>query len=235
MKAKATRELVRINSLVSEIDRAYHQAASNFGLADSIMNILYAICNYGDDVQVSELVALTSMPKQTLNSALRKCEKAGLTEIEVTSHKNKKVKLTSEGKALAAGGILGAYDATFGLMGTMFGIDGCRVTACLANSSLAVSDTDEELALIGSVPLDAVVAATAPALGIDLSKYTNTDGTYNYFGAFDCASLDGEAAADKNGNIGVSGEQAAYGEALKSTLGEGWNYEEGKLPVPKAQ
>ena len=101
MKVKATRELVRINSLVSEIDRAYHQAASNFGLTDSIMNILYAICNYGDDVQVSELVALTSMPKQTLNSALRKCEKAGLTEIEVTSHKNKKVKLTSEGKALA--------------------------------------------------------------------------------------------------------------------------------------
>lgn len=143
--------------------------------------------------------------------------------------------VSGEGKVVSAGGILGAYDATFGLMGTMFGIDGCRVTSCLANSSLTVAGADEELALIGSVPLDAVVAATAPALGVDLSKYTNADGTYNYFGAFDCVSLDGEAAADKNGNIGVGGEQAAYGEALKSTLGEGWNYEEGKLPVPKAQ
>lgn len=143
--------------------------------------------------------------------------------------------VSGEGKVLSAGGILGAYDATFGLMGTMFGIDGCRVTSCLANSSLTVADADKELALIGSVPLDAVVAATAPALGVDLSKYTNADGTYNYFGAFDCVSLNGEAAADKNGNIGVSGEQAAYGEALKSTLGDGWKYEEGKLPVPKIQ
>ena len=103
MKVKATRELVRINSLVSEIDSLYRRAAVNFGLSDSIMNVLYAICNYGDgdDVQISELVELTSLPKQTLNSALRKCEKAGLTEIEAASHKNKRVKLTPDGKALA--------------------------------------------------------------------------------------------------------------------------------------
>ena len=101
MKVKATRELVRINSLVSEIDSLYRRAAVNFGLSDSIMNVLYAICNYGDDVQISELVELTSLPKQTLNSALRKCEKAGLTEIETASHKNKRVKLTPDGKALA--------------------------------------------------------------------------------------------------------------------------------------
>ena len=144
--------------------------------------------------------------------------------------------VSGEGKVLSAGGILGAYDATFGLMGTMFGIDGCRVTSCLANSSLTVADADKELALIGSVPLDAVVAATAPALGVDLSKYTNQDGSYNFFGAFGCVLVRGNAAeADSNGNVTVAGESALYGNAMEEVLGDGWTYEDGKLPVPKAQ
>lgn len=119
-------------------------------------------------------------------------------------------------------------------MGTAyFQIDACRVTNCLDLSSYKTEQEAQTLNVVGSVPLDAVVAATAQGFGVDLTKYTNADGSYNFFGAYDCVSVrDAQAGADANGNIAVNGEAAAYGEAVKDVLGDGWTYAAGKLPVP---
>ena len=137
-------------------------------------------------------------------------------------------------QTVAVGGILGAFDCTYGLMGTAyFQIDACRVTNCLDLSSYKTEQEAQTLNVVGSVPLDAVVAATAQGFGVDLTKYTNADGSYNFFGAYDCVSVrDAQAGADANGNIAVNGEAAAYGEAVKDVLGDGWTYAAGKLPVP---
>lgn len=145
--------------------------------------------------------------------------------------------VSGEGKTFAAGGILGAFDCTYGLMGTAyFQIDACRVTNCIDMSSLKVAGEGAALDIVGSVPLDAVTAATAPAFGVDLTKYTNEDGTYNFFGAFNCVKVrEQAAAADSNGNVTVADESAIYGSAMEDVLGDGWSYSAGSLHTPKAQ
>lgn len=145
--------------------------------------------------------------------------------------------ISGKNKTLNAGGVLGAFDCTYGLMGAAyFGMDGCRLTNCIDSSTLTVSGAEQSLSIVGSVPLDAVTAATAAGFGVDLTKYTNEDGTYNFFGAFDCVLVrDSAAGADSNGNVTVDVESALYGTAMEDVLGDGWIYESGKLPVPKAQ
>ena len=63
----------------------------------------------------------------------------------------------------------------------------------------------------------------------DLDLYTS-----NFFGAFNCVKVRNVAAeADTNGTVTVASESALHGEALKTTLGDGWTYTAGQLPTPK--
>lgn len=89
----------RINYLVREIDAAYHEAAWRLGLSDSAMSILYTICLNGDHCPLGDIVSLSNISKQTINSALRKLEESGAVETRGT--KKKQVYLTEAGKALA--------------------------------------------------------------------------------------------------------------------------------------
>ncbi len=89
----------RYSYLTSEIDAAYHEAARKLGLSDSAMRILYTICLNGDDCPLSDIVSLSGISKQTINSALRKLEDAGV--VETVGRKKKQVHLTAGGKLLA--------------------------------------------------------------------------------------------------------------------------------------
>lgn len=146
---------------------------------------------------------------------------------------------TVEGQTFTVGGILGANDTLYGVMGyACFGIqNGCRVNNCIDMSTLTKNGTAEEnLQTIGKYAIyDAEVKGYAEALGADVSSFTNADTyTSNFFGAFNCVKVRGEAAeADANGTVTVASENAIYGEALKTTLGEGWNYTTNELPTPK--
>ena len=68
-----------------------------------------------------------------------------------------------------------------------------------------------------------------------MTNFKRADGSYTFFGAFNCVIVrDGDAAGtDTDGNVTVNSESAVYGEMVKATLGDGWTYENGKLPVPK--
>ncbi|MGN0907689.1 MAG: MarR family winged helix-turn-helix transcriptional regulator [Bullifex sp.] len=90
-------ELRRINHLIAELDWIYHQAALKFSLSDSEFAILYTICCEGDGLGITELVRLCGMPKQTMNSALRKMEKEGLITLTDTDGRKKAVHLTEKG------------------------------------------------------------------------------------------------------------------------------------------
>lgn len=140
------------------------------------------------------------------------------------------------GQTFAAGGILGGYDTTMGLVGAMFGIQGDRISNCIDISALNATGAavlSGKLQSVGSIPADAIVQAVAPAMGVDLTAYTREDGTLNYFGIFDSVRVRGTvSAADADGNITVASESDLYGETLKSTLGEGWVYTENQLPTP---
>ncbi len=144
-----------------------------------------------------------------------------------------------EGQTFTVGGILGANDTLYGVMGyAYFGIqNGCRVNNCIDMSTLTKNGTAvADLQIIGKYALyDAEVKGYAEALGADVSSFTNADTyTSNFFGAFNCVKVRATAAeADANGTVTVAQESDLHGEALKTTLGEGWNYTEGQLPTPK--
>lgn len=153
------------------------------------------------------------------------------------------------GQAFTAGGILGGFDAQMGLVGAMFGISGDRITNCIDISTLTATGTAvfaSELKSVGSLPMDAIVKVIAegmfpsdketgtPNPMLNLANYTRQDGTLNYFGVFNSVRVSGTAsAADVDGNVTVAAESALHGEALKTTLGEGWTYTAGQLPTPK--
>lgn len=96
-----SREMKRYNYLISEIDSTYHEIAIKFGLSDSAMSILYAICDNGEGCLLHEICFYTGISKQTINSALRKLEKEGVVYLKPFDAKSKKVYLTEKGRELA--------------------------------------------------------------------------------------------------------------------------------------
>ena len=94
-------QVKRINYLHSEINNVFHELSQQMGLSDSVSCILYTICNYGDSCLLSEIINMTGIPKQTVNSALRKLEGEGYLRLESTQTRRKKVVLTEAGKLLA--------------------------------------------------------------------------------------------------------------------------------------
>ena len=94
-------EVKRINYLHSEINNVFHEMSQQMGLSDSVSCILYTICNFGDSCMLTDIINMTGIPKQTVNSALRKMEGDGYLQLETTQTRRKKVVLTEAGKLLA--------------------------------------------------------------------------------------------------------------------------------------
>lgn len=82
-------EIKTFNYLFSEIDAAYHETAKRLGLSDSAMQILYAICNHGEQCLLSDICRLSGTSKQTINSALRKLESNGIIYLETAMGRKK--------------------------------------------------------------------------------------------------------------------------------------------------
>lgn len=101
MSEFATEQLKRFNYLSGEIEAVYHEAALKFGLSDSAMLVLYAICNNGESCLLSDIIHLSGTSKQTINSALRKLEAEGIVYLEAVNGKQKRVCLTKKGWELA--------------------------------------------------------------------------------------------------------------------------------------
>ncbi len=90
-------ETRRYNRLISEIDEVYHEIAIRQGFSDSAMAILYALADNDGQCRLSELIKLSAVNKQTVNSALRKLEKADIVYLESAGGKSKRVCLTKKG------------------------------------------------------------------------------------------------------------------------------------------
>ena len=101
----------RINELLGETNSIYHDIALSFGLAQSSLDILYAICQSGDSCRLSDICRLMGMSKQTLNSALRKLEGDGAVYLEAAGGRHKRVCLTESGKRLASETAMRVIDA----------------------------------------------------------------------------------------------------------------------------
>ena len=86
------------NNLISEINEAYHDVALKLELSDSAMQILYVICNGGGECLLSEIVKMSGISKQTINSAMRKLENEGVVITEDATARKKLVRLSEKGK-----------------------------------------------------------------------------------------------------------------------------------------
>ena len=103
MSIQSSAPLKRLNHLQCETSGVYSEMSTVFGYSDSIMQILYTICdNGGESCLLRDICRLTGLHKQTLNSALRKLEAEQVVYLEPVGKKNKRVCLTEKGKQLAA-------------------------------------------------------------------------------------------------------------------------------------
>ncbi len=94
-------KLKRLNSAISLIDGIYHYAACLFGISDSILTILYTLSCLDGECMLCDIYKSCGIPKQTINSAVRRLENDGLIILEQYNGKSKKAKLTEKGIAFA--------------------------------------------------------------------------------------------------------------------------------------
>jgi len=86
------------NFLLMETDSLYHDIFQQIGLSNSTAYVLYTLCNCDGSCLLGEIRGLSGMPKQTLNSALRKLETDGIVYLKAADGKKKYVYLTEKGK-----------------------------------------------------------------------------------------------------------------------------------------
>lgn len=90
-------KLQRINCILAETSGLYHKLNVELGLSDSIAEILYLLYTNNGCYPILRLREELSMPKQTLNSALRALEKQEVLFLEQYSGRNKIAVLTDNG------------------------------------------------------------------------------------------------------------------------------------------
>lgn len=91
------------NGIIKENDQLYRKVTKTLGLSDSAFWILYALRETEGRRTEKDIVSVSLLPPQTINSALKKLEAEGYVTLLSGSDKRKKeVLLTEKGKALAA-------------------------------------------------------------------------------------------------------------------------------------
>ena len=92
--AYTSRDMRRFNHLLQETDAVYHEMAQYWGLSDSVMGVLYTLCDAGGRCRLRDICYWSGMTKQTVNSALRRMEGEA-------AGRGKDVCLTEAGEGLA--------------------------------------------------------------------------------------------------------------------------------------
>lgn len=88
------------NRIYKEVNDIYHDVATKFGLSNSAFDILYTICEVGDGCLQRDVCDATFIPKQTVNSSIRKLERAGYVTLSDGKGRSKHIHLTESGHTL---------------------------------------------------------------------------------------------------------------------------------------
>ena len=98
--------LKRINHLISELEQIYHQYALKYKISDSVFIILYTLSVEGGERALSDIVRLAGLPKQTVNSAIRKMEEEEIIFLSENGKRRKNVVLTEKGREKAENSVV---------------------------------------------------------------------------------------------------------------------------------
>lgn len=93
--------LQRFNRIWDKVNADFHKASGRMGLADSELTILYMLCDYQRPFTQSEIIQLTGLSKQTVNSSVRRMEKAGWLVLGERSSRQRQMTLTDKGQDIA--------------------------------------------------------------------------------------------------------------------------------------
>ncbi len=93
-----TREYTQI---AGDINALYHEAAVRMGISDTMMNILYVICENGNQCLQSTISKSTGISRKTINSAIQKMKKEELITLQQGEGRNTIVSFTEQGKLFA--------------------------------------------------------------------------------------------------------------------------------------
>ena len=96
--AYTSRDMRRFNHLLQETDAVYHEMAQHWGLSDSVMGVLYTLCDAGGRCRLRDICYWSGMTKQTVNSALRRMEGDGLIRFDHEEEKRKLYCMTPLGE-----------------------------------------------------------------------------------------------------------------------------------------
>lgn len=91
----------KYNLLHSEIAELYHNYASKFGLSDSVLYTLYALCENNGTCKQSYIYKSSGLSRQTINSSVKKLSKNGIICLKQGDGRNTIVSLTDEGRQIA--------------------------------------------------------------------------------------------------------------------------------------
>lgn len=95
--------LIRYNRIFKDTDKIYHNFAKSYGLSDCAFWILYLLRETDTEYTQAEICNMLSLPRQTVNSALKNLQSEGyicLTPVE-NNKKSKILVLTEKGEGLA--------------------------------------------------------------------------------------------------------------------------------------
>lgn len=106
MTQKHSSALQRFNRIWDKVNAAYHKASGRMGLADSELTILYMLCDYQRPFSQCEIIQLTGLSKQTVNSSVRRMEKAGWLVLGERSNRHREMTLTEKGQEIVREKIL---------------------------------------------------------------------------------------------------------------------------------
>ncbi|MFR5026634.1 MAG: helix-turn-helix transcriptional regulator [Evtepia gabavorous] len=86
--------------LSAEITSLYHEAAVKIGISDTVLNILYVLCEKEGQCLQRDIFRLTGISRQTINSAIRKLERDGIAYLKQGEGRNTMVCLTKKREQL---------------------------------------------------------------------------------------------------------------------------------------
>ena len=98
MKNNPSKRMLELNEIMKETDDLYRNLARKFKISDCMMWILYILREDDRVVTQSDICNMMYMPKQTVNSSLKKMEAEGYIELlNVNDKRSKQVCLTEKG------------------------------------------------------------------------------------------------------------------------------------------
>ena len=102
MKNNSSKRMLEFNEVMKENNDLYSNLAKKFKMSDCMLWILYILREENKVLTQSDICNMMCIPKQTVNSSLKKMEAEGYIELlNINDKRSKQVSLTEKGLDLA--------------------------------------------------------------------------------------------------------------------------------------